>query len=334
MQIGDDTSFQTPPNTRRAVEFRAAQLKQFDQELEQFSTYVKMYCKSASIECAQLNQKVERLLKHYDTKELRSAAPEFKNEPVLKHVKKLYDLRNSELFLDIWSWIADQVKTTGTIPKLQNGARSSPKNGGNSSDSSVGEKSKPAEIDTSGAGTGDSRADDGLLLSNGMVPPVGTMSFLLHDGVPSSPGKRGGTHGTGTGSEKLSGTLSRTTSIPKDYAHISTGEMGIEFEALSSDVQIYGLCRELPSNAAAHPEMSVKTVTLSLWETEGQKLMASCKTCVVRGRPESGTLIHQDRFLAGRFKEPVTLRRGKTYRISVGYGRGTNEQIMKSHLLN
>ena len=140
-----------------------------------------------------------------------------------------------------------------------------------------------------------------------MVPPASTMSYVLYDGVPSSPNKKSG-----------AATLSRTTSIPKDYAHIVTGEMGVEFECLSNEILIYGLCRELPPGAATVPELAQKAVTLSLWETESQKLIASCTACVAKDKPEAGNLIHQDRFLAGKFDKPVQLSRGKLYRISVG----------------
>jgi NTP pyrophosphatase (non-canonical NTP hydrolase) len=40
-------------------------LKQFDSELLECGTYVKMYCKSSNIECVDLNRKVEKLNREY-----------------------------------------------------------------------------------------------------------------------------------------------------------------------------------------------------------------------------------------------------------------------------
>lgn len=95
------------------MEFRERQFRGFDDELEWFSCYVKMYCKSASIECASLNQKVETLHKYYHQRTLKDIRREFKDEAVLQFVKKLHDLRNSELFCAVWRRLGQEIQDKG-----------------------------------------------------------------------------------------------------------------------------------------------------------------------------------------------------------------------------
>ncbi|CAD7957434.1 unnamed protein product [Amoebophrya sp. A120] len=321
------------PFTFEVVEARERQLRQFDAELEQFSIYVKMYCKSANIECSELNQKVETLHKIYNFKSLVSAEPEFLYEPVLRHVKKLYDLRNSELFLDIWRRIGLHLQEFGNLQLFRSnmlrGTSSNTFVGGSSSQQ--GALTNNSAATTSGATAGGAEGAGGTSKAQTeaeqkkLTAQLSTLNISFTaveqwiDGIPKPPPD--------------SKQLQRQNSMHKELSVAE--EVGIEFQALDDQVPVYGLCRELPKGPANgtttsdDAATSKRPYTMSLWEVTpsvgssssgeatSSTLVAQCTCNGAKIKMPSNYGSEEIEYITGKFQQPVLLKKRWQYRISV-----------------
>jgi hypothetical protein len=215
------------------VEFRERQFKAFDDELEWFSIYVKMYCKSASIECAALNQKVETLHKYYHQRTLKDIRREFKDEAVLQFVKKLYDLRNSELFCAVWRRLGQDIQEKGPEALLNDSlmidvSTSAAKRGSESSEGHDGPRWVPGILQP---------AASGLKRSGSMSNKQGSVTDVV---VPLV--------------------------IKDKKPHENVKELGVEFQC-TQDCDAVALSRELSSLEVDRGTVNdTSKYKLTLWE--------------------------------------------------------------------
>lgn len=100
----------TTPLERRMLEARIHVLRKFDRKLEEVQTYASFFCScGVRVEAVAVRMKVDAVKSEYNNLVSRQLPSAFDGVAALGHVSWLYDLRSSEIFLQLWRSVGSDV---------------------------------------------------------------------------------------------------------------------------------------------------------------------------------------------------------------------------------